>query len=69
MQKIALKVAGYIFLAVALIHLMRFIVDFEIVIADFEIPLLGSGIAAFILFSLAVWLIWLSNKNQETKGN
>lgn len=57
MSDIRLKVAGLTFLAVAVIHLVRFISKWEIIVAGTVIPV-NASITAFIICGiLAFWML------------
>ncbi len=55
-KKAALNVAGVVFLLVSILHLVRVIFGWEVVIAHFTVPHFYSGIAAVIAFSLSLWM-------------
>ena len=56
MQKAALYTSGTIFAAVAVIHLARLIVGFEIVVGGIVVPVRMSFLGALIAGVLAVWM-------------
>ena len=55
-KNIALFFAGSIFAIVSLVHLVRLFFHFEIIIADYPIPMWFSVIGFFIAFILSVWM-------------
>ena len=62
MQKIALKVAGFIFLLVAVLHLVRVFFCAAVYVGQTLIPLYVSWIGAAVCFVLAVWMFAVSKK-------
>jgi len=56
MKDTALKVAGAIFLLVAIVHLLRLILNLEIVVAGFVIPMWTSIFGFIIPLVLSVWM-------------
>jgi hypothetical protein len=55
---LALKVAGSIFLLVAVLHLVRLILRVKVTIANKEVPLWPSGMAIVITSMLSFWMFW-----------
>ena len=55
-KKTALNVAGTIFLIVAILHLLRVIFKWDVVIAQFTVPHYYSMIGAIVAFSLSLWM-------------
>ena len=56
MDKTALKVAGIIFLVVALAHLARLVSASSVALNGREIPLWTSGVAFPVMLVLALWM-------------
>ncbi len=56
MKDTALKVAGIIFLLVAIMHLLRVILNTEIIIAGFIVPVWASIFGFIIPLLLALWM-------------
>ena len=57
MQKAALYTSGIFFAVGAVAHLVRLIMDIEIVIGGFVTPVWGSLPGAFFAALLAVWML------------
>lgn len=55
-KKIALNVAGVIFLLMSIFHLVRFIFKLEVVIGDFTVPVWYSLLGFIIPFLLSLWI-------------
>jgi hypothetical protein len=58
----ALKVAGIIFLLVSIMHLLRFILKIEVIIAGFMVPLWFSIFGFIFALLLSLWMFkvgWL----------
>jgi uncharacterized membrane protein YphA (DoxX/SURF4 family) len=51
-----LAVAGIIFLIVAVVHLIRYFTQFDMVIAGYNVPLTVSLVAGVILLILSGWM-------------
>ena len=62
MQRIALRVAGCVFLAVGLLHSWRALKDIEVTIGEMLIPTAWSTIGLVIAFGLAIWMFYASLK-------
>ena len=58
MQKKALKTAGGIFLAVALMHAVRVLLRVRVTIQDFNVPREASVVAIVVLLVLAGWMFY-----------
>jgi uncharacterized membrane protein len=56
MKNIALKVAGTIFLLMALLHLLRVIFNIEVVVAGFTAPIWLSIVGFIFALALALWM-------------
>ena len=56
MRNIALRVAGSIFLLIAIGHVLRLIFKATIMLNDMVIPLWISGIAVVVMLSLAIFM-------------
>lgn len=57
MENKASRIGGAIFAAVAVLHLLRIVCPFEVVIAGYHVPEIVSPIAFFFLGLLAAWLL------------
>lgn len=53
----AKKIAGVIFLLVAIAHLLRLIFKAKVIIASFIVPMWMSGIAAVVTLLLSIWML------------
>lgn len=60
MEKIALKVAGVIFLLVALAHIVRVVMMVPVTIAHVDVPLRLSVVGAVVSLALGVWMLKLA---------
>ncbi len=56
MKKFALNVAGLFFTAVTIIHIVRYVKAWPIMINGFTVPLNWSISGAFITGILAIWM-------------
>jgi hypothetical protein len=56
MKNIALKVAGVLFLLVAVLHAVRLFFRTTVLVGGTEISLTVSVIGSLVLFFLAVWM-------------
>ena len=56
MKNIALKVAGAIFLLVALLHLLRVIFSIKMAVAGFTVPIWLSIFGFIFALALALWM-------------
>ena len=65
MTDIRTKVAGSIFLLIAILHLLRFFMKWEIVLAGNAVPVGFSGIAAAVFALLAFWMLKSCCKHHE----
>jgi hypothetical protein len=61
-KNLGLRVATAIFGLVALVHLLRLFLGFQVVIGSWSVPLWVSGVAAIAAGALAVWLFRLSRE-------
>jgi hypothetical protein len=52
----ALIAAGVIFVLIALLHLVRLITKFEVIVAGRKMPLWVSGIGLIVAGLLALWM-------------
>ncbi len=57
MNDIRLKVAGGIFLVIAILQLTRFLMHWQVTAAGKVIPVGLSGVAAVVFAVLAVWML------------
>ena len=62
MKNIALKVAGAIFLLMALLHLLRIIFSIEVVVAGFTAPIWLSIFGFIFALALALWMFKMAMK-------
>ena len=62
MQKMALRVAGIIFLLVAGLHLLRAFFCVAVYVGQTLIPVYESWVGAAVCFALAVWMFGASKK-------
>lgn len=58
MQKKALRAAGWIFLAVALMHALRVLLRIRVYVQDFYIPHSFSITAIIVSIVLAAWMFY-----------
>ena len=63
MKNIALKVAGAIFLVVALLHLLRVIFSIEVIVAGFIAPMWLSMFGFIFALALALWMLKTAMKS------
>ena len=56
MKRLALKVAGVIFSIFALMHLLRVLYHWQMMIAGYEIPESASVVALIVAGILAIWM-------------
>jgi hypothetical protein len=56
MKKAALRVAGILFLLVAILHLVRWIQEIEVIIGGIALPLWMSLPAFFLMIALSGWM-------------
>ncbi|MDO8528185.1 MAG: hypothetical protein Q7T03_10950 [Deltaproteobacteria bacterium] len=56
MTKTALKVAGSVFLLVALAHLSRIVLNFDFVVDGYLVPLWVNWIGLFVSGGLSLWM-------------
>ncbi len=61
MKDTALKVAGVIFLAVAIIHLLRLILKLEVIIAGHVVPIWFSIWWFIFTLALSLWMFKISS--------
>ncbi len=62
MQKIALNVAGIVFIVAAEIHLVRWVLKIPLIVGDKSISPEASAIGAMIVLLLAVWMLIAARK-------
>lgn len=55
-KKVALNVAGVVFLLVSVLHLIRLIFQVEVVVGSFTVPHWYSGAFAAVTFLLSLWM-------------
>lgn len=56
MKRLPLVVAGIIFSIVGLMHLLRVLYDWQVMIAGYIIPMSVSIVALIIAITLALWM-------------
>jgi hypothetical protein len=56
MDKLALKVAGVIFLLVSAAHIIRLLMKIQVTLNRVDVPLHVSAVAAVVSLALAVWM-------------
>lgn len=62
MQKIALNTAGIIFLVVAEIHLVRWVMKVPLIVGETSISPEASAIGAVIVLLLALWMLIVARR-------
>jgi hypothetical protein len=62
MQKIALNVAGIVFIVAAEIHLVRWVMKVPLIVGDRSISPEASAIGAVIVLLLAFWMLIVARK-------
>ena len=60
MKNLALKVSGVIFLVVAVGHLVRFALEWDLIIGPWDVPMSASLYAGIGIGVLAVWALMVS---------
>ncbi len=65
MQRPALYTAAVIFTAIALLHLIRFFRDTEIVVGGVIVPVLASLPAGIVLVLLALWMVLAARRSRS----
>jgi H+/Cl- antiporter ClcA len=69
MQKIALNVAGIIFIVAAEIHLVRWVLKVPVIVGDTSISPESSAIGAVIVLLLALWMLIVARRTgPQNKG-
>ncbi len=61
-KNLGLRTAAAIFGILAVIHLVRLLIGWDVIIGGLHIPLWISGIAIVVLGTLSVWLFKLSRE-------
>lgn len=64
MKDIALKVAGMIFLLVAIMHLLRLLLKIQVTVSGLEVRLYFSLIGLVAAFLLAIWMFTAAGKKE-----
>lgn len=59
-KNLGLRIAATIFGLQALVHLLRLLIGWDVIISGLHIPLWVSAIAIVVLGALSVWLLRLS---------
>jgi hypothetical protein len=67
MQKIALNVAGIVFIVAAEIHLVRWVLKVPLIVGDTSIAPETSAIGAVIVLLLALWMLIVARKTGPEK--
>lgn len=62
MQKIALNTAGIIFLVMAEIHLVRWVMKVPLIVGETSISPEASAIGAVIVLLLALWMLIVARR-------
>lgn len=62
MQKTALNVSGIVFLAVALLHVWRYLLKVPVTFGATQIPIELSFVGAVVGFLLALWMFSAARK-------
>ncbi len=62
MQKIALNTAGVIFLVVAEIHLVRWVMKVPLIVGETSISPEASAIGAVVVLLLALWMLIVARR-------
>lgn len=62
-MKMALVVAGTIFLLVALMHLLRLVYAWEVTIGGHSIPMIASVIGFIVAIVVTFWMFIAASKN------
>ena len=69
MQKIALNVAGIVFIVAAEIHLVRWVLKVPLIVGDTAISPETSAIGAVIVLLLALWMLIVARRTgSENQG-
>ena len=61
---LGLRVAGVIFALVGLLHLLRLVLQVEVLIGGYEMPMWMSGVGFVVPLMLSVWFLKISNVKQ-----
>jgi len=61
-EKRALMVAGVIFLAVGVLHILRLLFKVQVTLNQVDVPLNSSAVAAVVCLALAVWMFKATRK-------
>ena len=64
-QRLGLRIAGLIFLLIALIHVFRVAAHIEVQIAGRDIPMWASPLAAIIFGGLGIWFWILAKRGPQ----
>ena len=56
MDKLALKVAGTVFLLISAAHVIRVLMRISVTLNRTEVPMQASAVAAVVTLALAVWM-------------
>ena len=62
MQKIALNVAGIIFIVAAEIHLVRWVLKVPVIVGNTSISPEASALGAVIVLLLALWMLLVARR-------
>ena len=62
MPKVALRVAGFLFLLVALLHLIRAIRCVAVLVGQISAPVSLSWIGVVVSFALGLWMLIAAKK-------
>ena len=67
MQKIALNVAGIIFIVVAEVHLVRWVMKIPLIVGETPVSPETSALGAVIVLLLALWMLFAARKAGPVK--
>lgn len=62
MKDIAVTIAGVVFLAVAVMHLVRLIFKVKVTVGNFVVPLWYSAVGFAVTLLLALWMLKSAKK-------
>lgn len=65
MKDLALKVAGMIFLFLAIMHLLRLLYKIQVTVSGFHVWLSFSLVGLVVALLLAIWMFTAAGKNDK----
>ncbi len=69
MQKIALNVAGIVFIVIAEVHLVRWVLKVPLIVGDKPISPETSALGAVVVLLLALWMLIVARRTgSESQG-